>query len=95
MYGIAKDGHPIYGPYNDDGELWQCDDHDICNGAFLENGFYAYVTTTTYPYVVGCWGPGDIQYYPVETTCANYRCYAVYGYSMAALAIAAYTALFN
>lgn len=56
--GLAKDGHIIVGPYNKDGELWSCDDHDICNGAFLSDNSYAYVMTTTFPYVVGCWGPG-------------------------------------
>lgn len=59
--GIARDGHVIKGPYNSNGELWQCDDHDVCNGAFLNDGSYAYVTTTTFPYVVGCWGPADTQ----------------------------------
>ena len=59
--GLAKDGHIIVGPYNSDGELWSCDDHDICNGAFLSDNSYAYVMTTTFPYVVGCWGPGPTQ----------------------------------
>jgi len=35
--GLARDGHVIYGPYNADGEIWSCDDHDICNGVFFEN----------------------------------------------------------
>lgn len=35
--GLARDGHTIIGPYNDDGELWSCDDHDICNGVFLNS----------------------------------------------------------
>lgn len=58
FYGIAKDGHVIYGPYNADDELWSCDDVDLCNGFFLADGAYAYATTTFFPYVVGCWGPG-------------------------------------
>jgi hypothetical protein len=55
--GLARDGHVIKGPYNVDGELWDCDDHDICNGAFLNDGSYAYVTTQNFPYTIGCWGP--------------------------------------
>ena len=39
--GIAFDGHIIYGPYNSNGELWSCNDHDICNGHFFTE-----VTTT-------------------------------------------------
>ena len=35
--GLAKDGHIIVGPYNSDGELWSCSDHDICNGVFLDD----------------------------------------------------------
>jgi len=34
VVGLARDGHVIVGPYNDDGELWNCDDHDVCNGVF-------------------------------------------------------------
>jgi len=57
VYGIARDGHVIYGPYNGDGELWGCDDHDVCNGFFLPDQSYAYAATSTFPYIVGCWGP--------------------------------------
>ena len=61
VIGIAKDGHLILGPYNPEtGELWSCDEHDICNGVFLSDGSYAYVATGTYPYTVGCWGPGSM-----------------------------------
>ena len=55
--GIAKDGHLILGPYNEDGELWSCSEYDACNGTFLSDGSYAYVSTTTFPYTVGCFGP--------------------------------------
>jgi len=58
--GLAKDGHIIVGPYNKDGELWSCEQHDVCNGVFLADNSYAYATTYTFPYVVGCWGPGPI-----------------------------------
>lgn len=60
IIGIALDGHVIYGPYNEDHELWTCDDHDICNGRFFTDmdNSYAYIVTQTHPYVIGCWGPG-------------------------------------
>ena len=73
VIGLAKDGHLILGPYNPEtGELWTCDDHDICNGVFLADGSYAYVATSTYPYTVGCWGPGPVQTY--ETKCSQRSC---------------------
>jgi len=72
MVGVAKDGHPIYGPYNSDGELWTCDDHDICNGRFFDNGTYGYVATTTFPYIVGCFGPADQQ--TAKVTCTESSC---------------------
>jgi len=64
FYGLAKDGHVIYGPYNIDGEYWTCDDLDMCNGFFLADGSYGYASTTFFPYMVGCWGPA----YAVHTT---------------------------
>lgn len=58
VFGIARDGHVIYGPYNANNELWSCEDVDLCNGFFHMDGSYGYATTTRFPYVVGCWGPG-------------------------------------
>lgn len=72
VFGIARDGHVIYGPYNSDGETWGCDDHDVCNGFYLEDGSYGYASTTTFPYIVGCWGPGPAQTY--GTTCTSNGC---------------------
>lgn len=57
IYGLARDGHVIFGPYNSDGEVWTCDDVDMCNGFFLSDGSYGYASTTFFPYMVGCWGP--------------------------------------
>lgn len=68
VYGLARDGHVIYGPYNGDGELWTCDDHDVCNGFFLDDGSYGYASTMTFPYIVGCWGPGPAQEYAASCT---------------------------
>ena len=62
----------IIGPYNKDGELWTCDQHDVCNGVTLEDGSYAYVLTSTFPYYVGCWGPGPKQIRSVD--CSDNDC---------------------
>ena len=57
VVGVARDGHLVYGLYNLDGVLWSDSELDICNGIFLDDGSYAYVTTATHPSAVGCWGP--------------------------------------
>jgi len=71
IVGVAKDGHLVYGPYKSDGSFWGCSDHDVCNGAFVD-GNYAYVSTKTFPYVLGCFGPGPQQVYAV--TCTTSSC---------------------
>lgn len=73
--GIARDGHIIVGPYNSDGEVWGCDDVDICNGVFLNDESYAYALTTKFPYSVGCWG-GRAWHVtqPVSASCSSYAC---------------------
>lgn len=70
--GLALDGHLIVGPYNSNGELWSCEDHDVCNGVFLSDNSYAYAMTYTFPYVVGCWGPGPNQV--AEASCTTRSC---------------------
>jgi len=68
---LALDGHVILGPHKSDGDTWECDDRDVCNGAFVD-GSYVYVGSQEFPYVVGCWGPGpDNQYAP---TCTDNGC---------------------
>lgn len=64
--GIAKDGHPIYGPYKNDGSFYSPCDVDVCNGITFSAGgndpleaYYGYVATMFFPYTVGCWGPGN------------------------------------
>lgn len=32
LYGISVDGHPLFGPYDDSGELRSCGNLDACNG---------------------------------------------------------------
>lgn len=56
--GLARDGHIIYGPYDSTGALFQGNTKvDACNGAFTTDGTYVYVAQTTWPYIVGCFGP--------------------------------------
>lgn len=71
VVGVSRDGHLIYGPYNADGDFWGCDEHDVCNGAFVE-GNYAYVSTKQFPYILGCFGPGPQQTFQV--TCSDSSC---------------------
>lgn len=56
---MAKDGHKIIGPYKEEGTQWSCNDLDVCNGIRdLSANNYTYVGVTTFPYMVGCYGPG-------------------------------------
>ena len=69
--GLARDGHIIIGPHKSDGTVWDCADRDVCNGAFVE-GSYVYVGSSTFPYVVGCWGPGPAHQY--QPGCSTNSC---------------------
>ena len=69
--GLARDGHIVIGPYKSDGSVWGCTDRDVCNGAFV-NGSYVYVGSNTFPYNVGCWGPGPDPLYQVG--CSSNSC---------------------
>lgn len=69
VWGLAKDGHVIYGPYNSNGELWGCSDVDACNGFLLLDGSYGYASTTWFPYAVGCFGPA-----PKIRSSINFSC---------------------
>lgn len=73
-FGLAKDGHVIFGPYNKDGELWSCEDVDFCNGFFLADQSYVYASTTFYPYTVGCWGPAEGQLGQFTPSCTSNAC---------------------
>eukprot|EP00662_Eupelagonemidae_sp_cell21_P057658 gene57658-biopygen108402 len=60
VIGIAKDGHILYGPYDDSGRLWQTSNVDACNGAWSSDlKDYFYVSTRWHPYLVGCLGPAN------------------------------------
>lgn len=72
VYGIAKDGHVIYGPYNESDELWSCDDVDLCNGfTGSTDSDYGYASTTFFPYLVGCWGPAPSGHVWMPTCTTN------------------------
>ena len=66
VIGIAKDGHIVYGPYLSAGTR-VTSGFDICNGMFHDStGNYAYFATSTYPYLVGCFGPGNYPSFGVN-----------------------------
>ena len=68
VIGLARDGHLVYGPYNESGELWSCYEYDVCNGAFLEDDSYAYITKSEAPFSLNCWGPAE------TSSCRDFSC---------------------
>ena len=73
MIGVARDGHLVYGPYNSNGEDWQCHEHDACNGFFMPDGSYAYASTKNG--VVKCWLPATNADSCNEKNCIFYSKY--------------------
>jgi hypothetical protein len=57
VFGLVKDGRPVYTPMHSGGTTYDSCDVDVCNGISI-NGHYSYVTTLFHPYIVGCYGPG-------------------------------------
>ena len=55
LLGYSLVGYPIYSPYDSRGLLQT--GLDNCNGKFY-NGSYAYFVSPTFPYIIGCNGPG-------------------------------------
>ena len=73
IIGIAKDGHLIYGP-----TLSKQGGFDVCNGIVFDGGkgdgvlrSYGYVATTTFPYLVGCFGPATYPSSIAKPTCTT------------------------
>jgi len=58
VFGLSKDGRPVYTPFYDNLKLYDHCDVDMCNGKLID-GQYVYVSTFFHPYVMGCYGPGD------------------------------------
>ncbi len=73
VIGVSKDGHPVFGPFTTDGDQRSCGTLDICNGITQSNGSYAYYATATFPYGVGCFGPGTNPY-PYTAECSTNVC---------------------
>jgi len=61
----------------------------------LEGNKYAYVATPTFPYIMGCFGPSVIQYYPISGECSNDSCSAIAGLSVATALAGALFALMH
>ena len=59
----------IIGPYKDGSSTrYTCSNRDVCNGAWVGSQ-YVYVASDTFPYTIGCWGPGpNPDYKPGCTT---------------------------
>lgn len=83
VIGIAKDGHVIYGPYTSAGTQ-VTSGFDICNGMFYDSiGNYAYFATTTYPYITGCFGPGNYPSFKPNCTTNSAASYTKSSYAAA------------
>ena len=63
VVGMAKDGHVIIGPYDSNGNEYDCNSLDACWGTYLDDGTYAYVFNTKFPYGINCFGPGGANTY--------------------------------
>ncbi len=70
VIGFTLKGFPIYGPY-EDAALNKHSGMDACGGKLADDGTYAYYTQDTYPYMIGCLGPGKAI---SETTAADWVC---------------------
>lgn len=58
VFGISKDGRPIYTPYYGNGYDYNDCEIDMCNGIEI-GGIYSYVTSFFHPYIMGCYGRGS------------------------------------
>jgi hypothetical protein len=82
VIGIAKDGHVIYGPYTSSGQLITSG-VDICNGMFYDSiGNYAYFATNKYPYITGCFGPGNYPSFGPNCTTNGQSSYSMSIYAL-------------
>jgi hypothetical protein len=83
VIGIAKDGHVIYGPYSTSRQLITSG-FDICNGMFYDTlGNYAYFSTTKFPYITGCFGPGNYPSFGPTCTSNGQSSYTMSAYAAA------------
>ena len=85
VIGIAKDGHIIYGPYLSAGTR-VTSGFDVCNGMFHDStGNYGYFATSTYPYLVGCFGPGNYPSFGPNCTTNGASSYTMSSYAISFL----------
>ncbi|CAF1131715.1 unnamed protein product [Adineta steineri] len=85
VLGVAKDGHVIYGPYLSSGTR-VITGFDVCNGMFYDSiGNYAYFATSTYPYLVGCFGPGNYPSFAPNCTTNGVSSYNMSSYAISFL----------
>lgn len=74
--GMSKDGHVMYGPYDNARNLWKPGVVDPCNGSWSddEEEFF-YVNTRWHPYLVGCMGSSTFSHVedspPIYPMCGN------------------------
>lgn len=81
VIGIANDGHVIYGPYLNNGQLITSG-LDICNGMFYDSsGNYAYFATTKFPYITGCFGPSNYPSFGPNCTTNGQSSYTMSHYA--------------
>nr|CAB3263067.1 uncharacterized protein LOC100187343 [Phallusia mammillata] len=72
VLGVALDGYPIYGPYDELGRLLSSSDLDICHGRLDRHQNYRYHMTFDFPYTVGCFrGTPPPGYLPVTCGCTT------------------------
>ena len=72
VLGIAKDGHIIVGPYDSNGNYYDCTKLDTCYGTYLSDGSYIYIYNDKFPYGVNCFGPGVANTY--SASCSTNDC---------------------
>ncbi|CAF1335310.1 unnamed protein product [Adineta steineri] len=85
VIGVARDGHVIYGPYLSSGTRVTTG-FDVCNGMFYDSiGNYAYFATSTYPYIVGCFGPGNYPSFGPNCTTNGVSTYNMSSYAISFL----------
>jgi hypothetical protein len=68
VLGVAKDGHMLLGPYDDNGLHFDCRTYDQCGGTYSSDGSYVYIFSERYPYSMNCFGPAQPQTYVPSCT---------------------------
>ena len=63
IWGVAIDGIPIYGPFDEDGRQLTKEDLDECGGKYDSTGRYKYHMTVDPPYSLGCLR-GEVRFFP-------------------------------